>query len=116
MLLLYVQLTVQGFPFEPANVEATKAEFVRRAGVAGITSWDQFAIEGEARQKMMDSFEGMLGKLGRLFLRDDSGPFLLGAKASYADFIVGAWLRMMHATLLESDWQQVTRWHNGLFG
>ncbi|RYP93694.1 hypothetical protein DL770_000225 [Monosporascus sp. CRB-9-2] len=109
----HVQLTVQGFPFDPATAEASKAEFVRRAGV---TRWEDFALVGEEREKIKDSFRNMLGGLAKLFLRDTSGPFLLGTRASYADFIVGAWLRMMRATLPESEWEEVRSWHGGLFG
>lgn len=109
----HVQLTVQGFPFDPATAEASKAEFVRRAGV---TRFEDFALVGEAREKTMESFRNMLGGLGKLFLRDTSGPFLLGTRASYADMIIGAWLRMFHGTLPESDWEQVRSWHEGIFG
>lgn len=109
----HVQLTVQGFPFDPATAEISKAEFVRRAGV---TCWEDFALVGEEREKMKDSFRNMLGGLAKLFLRDTSGPFLLGIRASYADLIVGGWLRMMRATLPESEWEEVRSWHGGLFG
>uniref|UniRef100_UPI0030131EA1 Glutathione S-transferase n=1 Tax=Colletotrichum tofieldiae TaxID=708197 RepID=UPI0030131EA1 len=109
----HTQLTVQGFPFDPATAEATKAEFVRRGGVS---CWDDFALVGEQREKMMDSFQNMLGDLAKLFLKDTSGPFLLGTKASYADLMIGAWLRMMHVTLPESEWEEVRSWHEGIFG
>ncbi|GKT44763.1 glutathione S-transferase-like protein ustS [Colletotrichum spaethianum] len=109
----HVQLTVQGFPFDPATEEAAKAEFIRRAGVA---RWEDFALEGEQRERTKESFRNMLGGLAKLFLKDTSGPFLLGTKASYADMIVGAWLRMMHATIPESEWEEVRSWHGGLFG
>ncbi|RAL13857.1 uncharacterized protein BO97DRAFT_469511 [Aspergillus homomorphus CBS 101889] len=109
----HVQLTVQGFPFDPETEEAVKAEFVRRAGVSG---WEDFALEGEARVKMLEAFRETLGGLGKLFARDPSGPFLLGARASHADFIVGGWLRMFRVMLPESEWVQVAGWHGGLFG
>ncbi|UJR19253.1 hypothetical protein I4U23_022381 [Adineta vaga] len=109
----HVQLTLQGFPFDPATAEISKAEFVRRAGV---TCWEDFALVGEEREKMKDSFRNMLGGLAKLFLRDTSGPFLLGTRASYADLIVGAWLRMMRVTLPESEWEEVRSCHGGLFG
>ncbi|KAL5356279.1 hypothetical protein BJX96DRAFT_104704 [Aspergillus floccosus] len=109
----HVQLTLENFPFDPATVEASKAEFVRRAG---MKSWDDFALVGEAREKVKESFRNTLGDLAKLFAKDDSGPFLLGTKASYADMIVGAWLRMMHATLPESEWEEVRSWHQGIFG
>jgi len=109
----HVQLSVQGFPFDPATAEISKAEFVRRAGV---TCWEDFELVGEEREKMNDSFRNMLGGLAELFLRDTSGPFLLGTRASYADLIVGGWLRMMRATLPESEWEEVRSWHGALFG
>lgn len=109
----HVQLTVQGFPFDPATVEIDKAEFVRRAG---MNSFADFALEGEAREKTMESFRDTLGGLAKLFLRDTSGPFILGAKASYADLTVGAWLKMMRVTLKNSEWKEIRSWHQGTFG
>jgi glutathione S-transferase len=109
----HVQLTIQCFPFDPATAEISKAEFVRRAGV---TRWEDFALVGEAREKTKESLRNMLGGLAKLFLRDTTGPFVLGTRACYADFIVGAWLRMMCATLPESEWEELRSWHGGLFG
>jgi glutathione S-transferase len=109
----HTQLAVQGMPFDPATEELSKAEFVRRAGV---TKWDDFALDSEAREKLMESFREMLGGLAKLFSRDASGPFLLGTTVSYADMMVGAWLRMMYATIPEDEWKQVTTWHDGIFG
>ncbi|PLB55924.1 hypothetical protein P170DRAFT_343784 [Aspergillus steynii IBT 23096] len=109
----HVQLAVQGFPFHPATADITKAEFVRRAGV---TCWEDFALVGADREKVKDSFRNMLGGLAKLFQRDTSGPFLLGTRASYADMIVGGWLRMMRVTLPQTEWDELASWHGGLFG
>ncbi|KAK2044730.1 hypothetical protein LZ31DRAFT_553885 [Colletotrichum somersetense] len=110
---MHVQLAVNGFPFDPATEQAAKAEFVRRAGVS---SFDDFALVGERREQTKASFRDTLGGLAKLFQSDSSGPFLLGTKASYADLIVGAWLRMMRVTLPESEWEEVRSWHKGVFG
>jgi glutathione S-transferase len=109
---MHVQLTVQGFPFDPAVEEATKAEFVRRAG---LSSWEDFALVGEAREKTMASFRDTLGGLAKLFPGGEDKPFLLGETASYADMIIGGWLRMMQVTLPKGEWEQVRSWHGGLF-
>ncbi len=109
----HVQLSLQGFPFDPATAEISKAEFVRRAGV---TCWEDFALVGAERERMKDSFQNTLGDLAKLFLKDNSGPFLRGTRASYADLTVGGWLRMMRATLPESEWEEVRGWHEGVFG
>ncbi|PTB66598.1 hypothetical protein BBK36DRAFT_1201754 [Trichoderma citrinoviride] len=109
----HVPLMVSRMPFDPETEEQTKAEFMRRAGVK---SWDDFALTSEAREKLMQSFEAALSDLARLYRRDDSGPFLLGKQASYADFIVGAWLRMSCICLPESEWDEVRSWHDGVLG
>jgi glutathione S-transferase len=107
----HVLLTVSGFPFDPATAELSRAEFVRRAGAS---RWEDFTITGEVREQVKGSFREMLGGLAKLFR--DGGPFILGARASYADLIIGAWLRMYHATLPESEWEEVRGWHGGIFG
>lgn len=109
----HVQLTLQEFPFDPASVEAIKAEFVRRAGVTG---WEDFTLVGTDREKVKNSLRTMLGDLAKLFRRDTSGPFILGTRASYADLIVGGWLRMMRAALPQGEWDEVSDWHGGIFG
>lgn len=108
----HVQLAVQSLPLDPATAEITKVEFARRAGVE---SWDDFELSAEAREKLMSSLQDTLGGLAGLFLRDTSGPFLLGTRATYADLIVGGWLRNMRATLLKSEWEELRSWHDGLF-
>lgn len=109
----HVPLMIHGMPLDPTTAEATKAEFVRRAGV---TSWDDFAVSGEEREKLKNSFRDVLGDLAKLFLRDASGPFLLGKQASYADFIVGGWLWMIRGTLPDDEWEEARDWHGGVFG
>ncbi|ODM23387.1 hypothetical protein SI65_00976 [Aspergillus cristatus] len=109
----HVPLMVHGLPLDPATAEATKAEFVRRAGVS---SWDDFAVSGEEREKLKNSFRDTLGDLAKLFLKDASGPFILGKQVSYADLIVGGWLRMMRGTLPGNEWEEARGWHGGVFG
>ncbi|KAK9762910.1 hypothetical protein K7432_010883 [Basidiobolus ranarum] len=110
---VHVPLMGYNLPFDPATAEASKAIFMQRAG---LKSWDDFEVKGEMREQMKDSFRVMLGNLGKLFLRDTSGPFLLGQQASHADFIVGGWLRMACVTLPENEWEEVRGWHGGIFG
>lgn len=109
----HLGLAAYQLPFEPATAEASKAEFVRRAGVK---SFDDFEVKGEAREPLKEALRLMLGDLGKLFLRDPSGPFLMGAQATYADLIVGGWLRMLCATLPKHEWEEARSWHGGIFG
>lgn len=48
--------------------------------------------------------------------REKTGPFLDGNGPVYADFIVGAWLKMMEAAMEEKNWQRVRTWQGGLWG
>lgn len=109
----HVGLMAYGIPLDPATAEITKADFVKRAGVG---SWEDFKVVGEVRETMKKSFENALADLSKLFVRDTAGPFLLGQKASYADLIVGGWLRMAHRTLPASEWEELRGWHGGVFG
>ncbi|KAG9556863.1 hypothetical protein KCU77_g17661, partial [Aureobasidium melanogenum] len=105
----HVILMAHGMPMD----EAGKQVFVKRAGV---DSFDAFAFVGEPRKQMMLSFERKLEGLANVFERDDSGPFVLGTKASYADLIVGAWLRMASRTFESTEWEALRGWHGGVFG
>ncbi|EEA26603.1 hypothetical protein TMatcc_005120 [Talaromyces marneffei ATCC 18224] len=109
----YFLLTMENLPLHPVTAEATKAEYVSRAG---LTSWDGFTMKDEDRKKMTRSLHVMLGELGKLFSKDISGPFLLGKQATYADFIVGSWLRLMAVSLPENEWEDVRACHGGIFG
>lgn len=106
-------LMAYGMPLDPATADITKAEFVNRAGVK---SWEDFKMVGEVREMMKKSFEKSLGDLAKMFVRDTTGPFLLGHKANYADIIVGGWLRMACVTLPEGEWKELKSWHGGVFG
>ncbi|RKP14288.1 hypothetical protein BJ684DRAFT_22585 [Piptocephalis cylindrospora] len=108
----HVPLMVHGLPFDPATAEENKAEFSRRAGMP----WEGLTVSGEEREKLLRSFEETLGGLARLYRRDASGPFLMGSRASYADLIVGGWLRMSRGTLPGEEWEALKGWHNGVFG
>ena len=109
----HVPLMGYFLPFPPESAEASRAIFIQRAGGG---SWDDFKVSGVAREEMMRSFHDALGELSKLFTSDKSGPFLLGEKASYADFIVGGWVKMASRTLPEAEWQEMRAWHGGTFG
>lgn len=109
----HVGLMAYGLPLDPATADITKTEFVNRAGVK---SWEDFKMVGEVRETTKKSFEKALGDVAELFVRDTTGPFLLGQKANYADIIVGGWLRMARVTLPENEWEELRGWHGGVFG
>ncbi|CAG8895273.1 unnamed protein product [Penicillium egyptiacum] len=108
----HMRLMVDGFPFDPAVVEECKARFSQRIGVP----WDTLTVSGEEREELLKAFEETLGGLAKLYTRNASGPFLMGSKASYADFIVGGWLRLSRVMLPGEEWEALKGWHNGVFG
>ncbi|KAF9322002.1 hypothetical protein BG006_002500 [Podila minutissima] len=110
---MHTLLMAHGLPFDPATEDIARAEFVRRVHVA---SWNDLTVHGEEREKLKRSFCDTLAGLADLLKREPSGPFLLGTQPSYADFIVGGWLKMMQVTLPEAEWEEARTWHDGVFG
>ncbi|OGE52965.1 hypothetical protein PENARI_c009G06793 [Penicillium arizonense] len=108
----HAQLMGGGLPLDPARAQETKTEFEKRIGVP----WDAMVVKGEARGELMKSFEETLSGLASLYRKDASGPFLLGTRATYADFIVGGWLRMCQGTLPGEEWDVIKGWYGGIFG
>lgn len=108
----HAQLTGGGLPLDPARAQETITEFEKRIGVP----WDAMIVKGEARGELLKSFEETLSGLASLYRKDASGPFLLGSRATYADFIVGGWLRMYRGTLPGEEWDMIKGWYGGLFG
>ncbi|KAK6840516.1 hypothetical protein PG995_016270 [Apiospora arundinis] len=105
-----VPLAVQDMPFNPATAETCKAEFCRRAGVK---TWDELLVHGEARRKILGALETALNDVAKYFKYSD-GPFIGGKEADYADIIIGGWLMMYSETVPE--WKEIREWHGGLWG
>jgi glutathione S-transferase len=104
-------LYAHGLPFNPATAEQSKAKFV--ATVPGMTCWDDFNLTGDARTKALRGFKIEMNELGSYFRKRKDGPFLEGRDVTYADFIVGGWLKFLSVSLLE--WDQVRTWDEGLW-
>ncbi|KAJ5633372.1 hypothetical protein N7490_009711 [Penicillium lividum] len=107
----HVMLMGTGMQFDPAYEEEIGAMFAKRAGVKSL---EPFVFGEEDRAKMMSSFREALADLAKLLDRE-SGPFILGQRTSYADCIVGGWLKMMHMTLPIHEWEEAMGWYGGVF-
>jgi glutathione S-transferase len=99
-------------PFNPATAEAVKTLFAKRAG---LPSWDVLSVHGEARRAALEAFRADLGTLAGLFGVGDEGPFLEGARPSYADLIVGGWLNMLEVVMPAEEWVEFRGWYGGVF-
>ncbi|KAJ5999508.1 hypothetical protein N7451_007318 [Penicillium sp. IBT 35674x] len=106
----HVMLMAPGMQFDPAHEEAIQAMFAKRAGVETLPPME-FGPEDRAR--LMVSLRDALADLVKLLNRNETGPFILGQHATYADCIVGGWLRMMKMTLPASEWEKVMGWYGG---
>jgi glutathione S-transferase len=103
----------QFLPFNPETAEAAKALMGKRAH---LNSWDDLTILGDARKPLFESFKEALATLAEKFKVHESGPYLEGEKANYADIIVGGWLNMLFALMPKDEWKEFRTWHDGVFG
>ncbi|KIW04588.1 hypothetical protein, variant 2 [Verruconis gallopava] len=101
-----------GLPFNPETAEQSKSNFV--AKVPGMTCWDDFDLKGEARTATLEGFQQDMKELGSYFRKRDEGPYLEGKIPTYADLILGGWLKLLSVALPE--WDQVATWDDGLWG
>ncbi|KAJ5770591.1 uncharacterized protein N7511_002642 [Penicillium nucicola] len=108
----HTQLIAGYLPLDPARADETKKTFEERIGLP----WDSLMARGEKRTELLASLEGTLKTLAEMYRRDETGPFLLGARPTYADFIVGGWLRLFYGALPAKEWDVVRMWYGGLFG
>ncbi|KIY02073.1 uncharacterized protein Z520_02211 [Fonsecaea multimorphosa CBS 102226] len=109
----YVVLVAHSMPFNPSTAEATRALFAKRAH---LSSWDDILIQGEARTQLTAAFKAGLTSLAQLFAVHNTGPYLEGNQANYADLIVGGWLNLLSATMSQDEWKDFKTWHGGVFG
>lgn len=102
----------QYLPFNPRTADAVKALFAKRAH---LSSWDVICIQGEAREPLKAAFKADLTSLAQLYMVHDTGPYLEGSQANYADLIVGGWLNMLSVIMPEAEWKDFRTWHDGVF-
>lgn len=108
----YVALVAEYLPFNPDTAEETRALFVKRAH---LSSWDDLSIKGDAREQLKTAFKSALTSLAELFMVHETGPYLEGHEANYADLVVGGWLNMFSATMPRDEWSDFKTWHCGVF-
>ncbi|KAJ7782276.1 hypothetical protein DFH07DRAFT_318549 [Mycena maculata] len=109
----FVVLCLQGLPLNPATAEVSQADFCWRAGVE---RWDELAIVGDERARLLEQFNAALGgELARWYSYSD-GPFMEGENPLYADFVVGGWLGFMSVALPAKEWADIQTWQDGLWG
>lgn len=125
-------------PFDPRIQEAVGAMFASRMGGLKI---ETLQLNDEQREKKFVEFEADLGELAKSYRHtggttdyfwraggtektqsqkpppgreaSEGSPFLDGDEPAYADFIVGAWLKMFEAAMEAEDFQRVRLWQDG---
>lgn len=123
-------------PFDPRIADAVQAIFAKRLGVDSLPH-----MSDDERESMLVAFEAALCELSKSYhhtggttdhlwrargtdasmaqrgkVEEDVGPWLDGERPVYADVIVGAWLKMMEASLGKGEWERLRTWQGGLWG
>lgn len=125
--------------FDPTIVQEVMAVFAKRFGVESLADMQ---LSNEQREALFVSFEVALGELTKAYHhtggtadrvwrttgtakeqtqrpppgRENAALFLDSEEPSYADFIVGAWLKHFQVGLKAEDWQRVCSWQDGRWG
>lgn len=107
----HVLICLHGIPFNPETAELSYKTFADRAGK---DSWEELKVSGEERVQIITALETALGDLAKAYEKHE-GPFLEGSVPSYADLIVGGWLKFYQATLPVEEWQAIQSWHGGVW-
>jgi len=126
-------------PLNPATAEASYTMFAQRFGVMSLA---ELQPSREQHEAMMTGLGAALGELAKAYRhtggttdhvwraggsdpaqsqrppegREEAGVFLDGDGPAYADFIVGAWLRMFFESMRPEDWQRLRSWQGGFWG
>ena len=77
---------------------------------------EELAPTGEAHVRQWADFEKGFGRVDEWYSKnDDKGPFLLGDKISWADFVVASYLMRYKVIWGEesSEWKTISSWHDG---
>lgn len=61
----------------------------------------------------MVAFKESLASLAQPFTVNESGPYLEGKEANYADLIVGGWLNMLSIIMPKDEWEEFRSWYGG---
>ncbi|SMQ50826.1 unnamed protein product [Zymoseptoria tritici ST99CH_3D7] len=124
-------------PFDPSVKDECMAIFAKRAGVKSL---EDVKMTPKQREAMFVSFEAALGELAKVYRheggttdyvwrqggtdlaqkqrsgRQGAAMFLDGEGPAYGDFVVGAWLKMMEASMATEDWARVKGFQGGFWG
>ncbi|EGP87614.1 uncharacterized protein MYCGRDRAFT_42293 [Zymoseptoria tritici IPO323] len=100
-------------PFDPSVKDECMAIFAKRAGVKSL---EDVKMTPKQREAMFVSFEAALGELAKRSGRQGAAMFLDGEGPAYGDFVVGAWLKMMEASMATEDWTRVKGFQGGFWG
>ncbi|KAJ7351233.1 hypothetical protein DFH08DRAFT_923415 [Mycena albidolilacea] len=73
--------------------------------------------DAERRAGIFRAFDtGIAGlAIAKLYAQKER-PFLEGQTPSYADLVVGGWLRNVSQLLEQQEWAEFCTWHGGVFG
>lgn len=132
-------LLCEVMPFDPAVLPAVLEMFAARAKTMGVKT----EVTDESREAMMVQFEASLGELAKAYRHtggttdyfwrpggtdekqkqrpppehaEQAGPWLDGSEPVYADFVVGAWLKMFERSMRKEHWERLREWQEGLWG
>lgn len=72
---------------------------------------------GDAWQAGLNELRDGLNNIDQ-WLQKSGGPYVMGNTISFADFVLGGWLKWMQVALGKDseEWKQISSWNEGRWG
>ncbi|EGO00367.1 hypothetical protein SERLA73DRAFT_107446 [Serpula lacrymans var. lacrymans S7.3] len=97
-----------GSKFYPKNEEYFRKQAEERFG----TKWEDISPVGRKREEGWKNTKAALGVIDGWYSKS-GGKWIMGDTFSYADIIVGAWMRSFSVVFDKDQWEELKSWHGG---
>ncbi|EGN96317.1 hypothetical protein SERLA73DRAFT_186005 [Serpula lacrymans var. lacrymans S7.3] len=98
------------------KVHPQNGEFIKKQVEVNFgTKWEDLSPIGPKREADWQNIKAGLGVIDGWYSKS-GGKWIMGDTFSYADMIVGAWMRCFSVSLDKEQWEEMKSWNGGRWG
>ncbi|EGN99550.1 hypothetical protein SERLA73DRAFT_106153 [Serpula lacrymans var. lacrymans S7.3] len=109
--MLQIIAVIVSAKLNPISAEHFKKDTAKRLGA----KWEDISPEGPRREQDWKNVKEVLGIIDGWYSKSD-GKHIMRDTFSYADIIVGAWVRCFNGVFEGEKWEEMRSWHDGRWG